>query len=53
MFVVEQTQPQTSHVGGVPEKDRITMHLPQDRLTVIGFASAGIILCSLNCDKRT
>jgi len=35
MFVVEQTQPHTSQVGGIPEKERIALHLPQDKFSVI------------------
>jgi hypothetical protein len=34
-FVVEHTQPHTSQLGGVPEKERITLHLLQDRFSVI------------------
>ena len=36
MFVVEQTQPHTSQVGGVPEKERTVLQLPQDKYSVIG-----------------
>jgi hypothetical protein len=35
MFVVEQTQPHTSQVGGVPEKERTVLQLPQDKYSVI------------------
>jgi hypothetical protein len=37
MFVVEQTHPHTSQAGGVPEKGRIVLHLPQDKFTVIDY----------------
>ena len=36
MFAVVHTQPQTSHVGGVPEKGRTHLQLPQDKFGVIG-----------------
>ena len=35
MFVVEQTQPHTSQVGGVPEKERTVLQLSQDKYSVI------------------
>ena len=36
MIVVEQTQPHTSQVGGVPEKERTALQLPQGKYSVIG-----------------
>jgi hypothetical protein len=34
-----QTQPQTSQVGGVPEKVRTALHWPHDKVSVIGVSA--------------
>jgi hypothetical protein len=36
-----QTHPHTSQVGGVPEKGRVALHLPQEKFSVIGIVSMG------------
>jgi len=40
MLAVVQSQPHTSQVGGVPEKERTVLQLPQDKFRVAGLPSA-------------
>ncbi len=40
MLAEVQSQPHTSQVGGVPEKERTVLQLPQDKFKVAGLPSA-------------
>jgi hypothetical protein len=40
MLAVVQSQPHASQVGGVPEKERTVLQLPQDKFRVAGLPSA-------------